>query len=242
MRTSLVGLIVLLASIGASADEVIKVSRASWNGLSQSERAIIQSTKIVEARDVGTYGTIADTQGIDESTPGTTSSAAFGAAIGQAAYIDHAFKPNNNYSAKNQVGATILGAVIGSAFDKPAVRQYHFRYAVRLADGEIRFLDSVQGNAFRFPAGLCVSVPDLAQLPQSVCNYTTADLRHAYLPLAVPPASSDRSGDSGSRSPDPSTAQSNANGSEAIVTCKLGNLQPVSTTAEKCKAIGGNVL
>jgi hypothetical protein len=230
-----------MASVDVSAQDIIKVSRPAWDGLSSAERASIQSTKIVEARDVGTYGTIVDNQGVDESTPGTTSGAALGAAMGRAAYIDHAFKPNNDYSAKNQVGATILGAIIGSTLDKPAVQRFHFLYAVKLADGEIKFLDTVQGNAFRHPAGLCVSVPDLAQLPQSVCNYTAADLRRAYLPADVIPAASTHEAVKLPLAASASVAD-RAVTPGGVVTCKLGNLQPISTTAEKCNAIGGTVL
>jgi outer membrane lipoprotein SlyB len=236
----------LICTSGATADEIIKVSRSAWEGLNESERASIQSTKIVEIRDTGTYGTIVDNQGVDESTPGTNAGANIGAAMGQAAYIDRAFKPGNNYSAKNQVGAAILGAMVGAALDKPAIQQFHFRYAVKLADGEIRFVDSVQSNAFRHPGGLCVSIPDLFQLPQSVCNFATADLKRAYL---SPAGMTMHSEEVASKAPAPLAgatqrvpdSQSSPAGLSTVM-CKLGNLSPVQTTADKCVSIGGTAI
>jgi hypothetical protein len=229
------------------ADELLRISRASWNGLSGQEQAAIQSTHVVEIRESSSYGIIVDNQGINESTPGTSSGAALGSAVAQATYIDRAFKPGNNYSAKNQLGVAILGAMLGSALDKPAVQQYHFRYAVKTPSGEIQFLDSVQGSAFRLPAGLCVSVPDLTQISQGVCDWSAADLRRQFLPMAVVPEPTRTSvvapeaAPSTSASPSPSSAPVAAPPPTSVI-CKLGNLPPINTSAEKCKSIGGEIL
>jgi hypothetical protein len=213
------------------AGPMLQVSRVAWQGLSDEERAIIQQSNVVEIKEPGTFGTIIDTQGVDESTPGTTGGAVLGGAIAEASYIDRAFKPGNNYSAKNQLGVTILGAMLGSALDKPAVQQYHFRYALKLSNGEIQSFDSVQASAFRHPTGLCLSIPDLSPISQSICTQTTEDLRRAFTPV-----SAGTSPTAGATTLQP---VKNVQSEPPHVTCRLGNLAPVVTSTEKCLAIGG---
>ena len=206
----------------------LTVSRAAWEGLSPDERAILQNHRVINVREAGTYGLVIDNQGVDQSQPGTTSGAYLGSTVSQAAYIDRAFRGNNNYSALGQVGMGILGAVIGSTLDRPPVQQYQFRYALKLSNGEIASFDSVQYHAFRHPAGICLSIPDLSPISQSVCNHTSDDLRRLHLVAALTPPVN--------RLAVPLTPQS------SLVQCKAGNQPPFSTTAEVCKTIGGIVL
>jgi hypothetical protein len=216
--------------------ETLKVSRTAWDGLSADERASIQATRLVDVRDAGTFGLVIDNQGINESMPGSTAGSALGGSLAEAAYIDHAFKPGNNYSAKNQLAVGIIGAVVGSTLDKPAVRQFHFRYSVKLESGEIRTLDTVQQSAFRHPVGLCVSVPELTQLPQGLCTNTVADVRRLYVasaPTQIPASTAPEGAPPGVTSTTPAPG---------AVMCKLGNLAPVPTSETKCKAIGGETL
>jgi outer membrane lipoprotein SlyB len=215
----------------------LKFSRSAWSGLSATEQAAIQAGRLVEVRESDSYGVVVDNQGVDESTPGTTAGAVLGGSIAQAAYIDRSFKPGRTYSATNQLAIGILGAIVGASFDKPPVHQYHFRYAIKLDGGEIRFVDSVQGAAFRFPAGLCVSLPELGQLPQSVCQQTSADLRRIYFaPEAQPAASSPLSPAVQVQPADADVER------EDRVACKLGNLPAVPSSTRKCNSIGGTVL
>ena len=92
-----------------------------------------------------------------------------GSALGSAAYIDRSFRPCNNYSAVSQVGAGLLGALLGAQLDRRPVSQYHFRYALRRRDGEIVYADSVQQDAFRHPVGICLRIADLSPVPQALC-------------------------------------------------------------------------
>jgi outer membrane lipoprotein SlyB len=224
----------VVGSVGhCYAQDMLKVSRTAWQALSNEERAAIQATRLVDVRDPGTFGVVADNQGIDESTPGTTGGAALGGAVAQAAYIDRAFKPGNNYFAKNQLAVGILGAIIGSSLDKAPVQQFHFRYAIKVESGDFQTIDAVQASPFRHPVGLCVSLPELIQQPQGLCTNTGADLRRLYASLAAvqsqainAPQGTNAGGTSTMPSPAP-------------VMCKLGNLAPVPTTEAKCKAIGG---
>ena len=217
--------------------QTIVVSSQSWEALSSEERAAIQSRYVVDTRDGSSYGEIVDAQGIDLSTPGTSSGAALGAAIGNAAYIDRAFKPDNNFSAKTQLAAILLGAVVGSALDKPAQAQYKFRYAVRMQSGDIEYRDVLQSDPFRHPPGVCLDLTSVEKVPQSLCAAGPVSLRARYLkdattrppaPPAPPSKTEATSGD---------TLQDNL-----IIQCKPANLAAVATTREKCLLINGEVL
>jgi hypothetical protein len=242
-KTTAAFVVGLACITAARSQEMLKVSRPAWDGLATNERALIQQRHIVEVREAGTYGVIVDNQGVNESTPGTSGGAALGGSFAEAAYIDRAIR-NGNYSAKNQLAVGILGAVLGSSLDRPAIQQFHFRYAIKLASGEIIFRDSVQSEPFRIPAGLCVDVAAIAPLSQELCSQTTASLRArilsevggaptqevAPLPMGTTPVGA---------SPETSEVNRNAAGK---VDCKVTNLAPFSTTIDKCQAIGGKVL
>ena len=235
------GVFLLLIAWSAGAQESLKVSSKTWAELSSAEREHIQQTATVDVRPVNSFGVIVDVQGVDQSQPGTNGGAALGAAVGNAAYIDRAFKPGNNYSAKTQLGVALLGAMLGSSIDRPAVQQFQFRYAVKTESGEIQMHDSVQTSVFRHPPGLCVSVPDLQQMPQSLCMHGAVDLRRLYFGGATNavPVPSQQVG--------PPVADAAAGvvkpaAPTASGMCKMLNLAPVPADPEKCKSIGGTVL
>lgn len=225
----------LLISMPAWCQQTIKILQPAWSALSAEERATIQKNHVVDLRDPAGYALIIDNQGVNESTPGTNGGAILGGAVANAAYIDRAFKPGNNYSATSQLAVGLLGAVIGASLDKQAVQQYHFRYAVKRHDGEIEYRDSVQGDAFRHPAGMCLELANLSPAPQALCTQTIADIRKTYLAAAssqmVPAARQDAVLPTQSPTSPPAIL--------GQVSCKLGNLAPVLTTIEKCNAIGG---
>lgn len=233
-----IGLAALAALALSSAHaQTIVVSSQSWEGLTVEERAAIQSRYVVDTRDGSTYGEIVDAQGIDLSTPGTNSGAALGAAIGNAAYIDRALKPDNNYSAKTQLAAILLGAVVGSALDTPAQAQYKFRYALRMQSGDIEYRDVLQSDPFRHAPGVCLDLNSVQKVPQSLCAAGPDSLRARYLKDVTlrqtpPPAL-------------PATAEatsSEASKSDSIIQCKPKNLAAISTTREKCLIINGEIL
>lgn len=223
---------------------VAKILRPVWAALGEAERASIQQRYVADLQDASGYGLVIDNQGVDVSTPGTTSGAQLGSAVANAAYIDRAFSPSHNYSAKTQLAVGLLGAIVGSALDRPAVRQYHFRYALKLRDGEIAYRDIVQGEPFRHPAGICLDLRSLTPAPQTLCTQTVADVRKTYLEglasgvlssVAVQaPAISDAAV--------PPVPQPVSAPPADRVDCKVGNLAPISTTPDKCNAIGGRPL
>lgn len=237
----LLAIVPVLLSPNLSAEQLIKVSQSAWLGLTPPERAVIQQKYVVDLADPSTFGIIIDNQGVNESTPGTNVGANLGGAVGNAAYIDNALR-GGNYSATNQLAAGLLGAVIGSTLDSRPNAQYHFRYAVKLGSGDIKYFDETKRDAFRHPVGVCVSVPYIALVEQQLCMQTAAFLRTTYLqrptiqavdvvPIANPISI---------EKPVTQGAVPNAASASTHVNCKLGTLAPVRTSAEKCALINGS--
>lgn len=238
-RKHLFAVVLLLLSTVVLAQPLIRVSQSAWVTLSPTEHAAIQEKFIVELVEQDAFGMIIDNQGVNESTNGTTGGTNLGGAMANAAYIDNAIK-GGNYSAKNQLAVGILGAMLGSTLDSKANAQYHYRYAVKLGNGEIKYFDEIKGDPFRHPVGVCISVPNISLIEQQLCSQTALSLRTTYLnaPLAqvvVPatvPITQNATATQGTN-PSPGTPLIQVN-------CKLGTLAPVRTSAEKCELIKGS--
>ena len=235
-----IALLPLFFYTNVSAQQLVKISQPAWLALLPSERESIQKKHIVDLVEHDAFGVIIDNQGVNESTGGTNGGANLGGAIANAAYVDSAIR-GGNYSAKTQLAAGILGAILGSTLDRKPNAQYHHRYAIRLGSGNIRYIDETKGDPFRHPSGICVSVPNIALIDQQICGQTVATLRATYLlppsaqvvvVPAVAPTVPDRESEA-KVAPDL--------GSSLIqVNCKLGTLAPVRTSAEKCELIKGS--
>ncbi len=167
--------------VPAAAKSAARIKSAIWSALTEDERVAIASRWRVELLHAGRYGWIADAQTVDESTPGTTDGAYTGAMLGQAAYIDRSFRPGNNYSAGVQVLAGVLGAVVGSAMDKPPTRSFRTRYHVRTEDGSMVAEEQSRSDAFRMPLSTCVELPSLSDSDPSLCSQTIEMVRRKYL-------------------------------------------------------------
>ncbi len=219
----------------------IKVTQQAWNGLSGIERENIQHRYIVELVEMGTYGVIVDNQGIDESTPGTSGGAILGSSIANAAYIDNAIK-NGNYSAKNQLAIGVIGAVLGASLDSKRNSQFHFRYAIKFPDGNVKYFDVVRNDAFRHPVGLCVSVPNIELIEQNLCNQTGDILRSEYFfPGKIIPSYSIETAPNVLKSSESDVDSKHGSaGKTLLIMCKLGSLAPVLTSEEKCSLIRGS--
>ncbi|WP_147328085.1 MULTISPECIES: hypothetical protein [unclassified Duganella] len=218
----------------AQAQQQIVVHELAWIGLNQSEQDSIQELHIVNLLPTLSFGIIIDNQGIDESTPGTTAGSALGGAVGNATYVDRAIK-NGNYSARNQLGATLIGAILGSTLDRQANSKFHFRYAVRHSNGEIKYFDIIQNDAFRHPIGVCVSVPNIHIIEQSICTQTTESVRSRYIGTAR--------WDEMKNTKPPTLAATGQEGPTdkpiMKVKCTLKNLPAVYASESKCLLIGG---
>ena len=217
---------------------------SAWNGLSDDERMAIQREHLISPIPASQVGVVIDNQGIDNSTPGSNGGSALGGAVASAAYVDNAFRPNHNYSAKGHLAAVLLGGILGSALNSAPTSEFHFRYAVRGASGEIRYFDSVSQSPFRHPVGVCLLLPSVTLSPdQGLCTQTPDYLRekylkgHAKVTTSLAPASSPVS----NRAEDGKSIL-NTQISGAKVLCKLAELPPIQTSEEKCKLINGEII
>lgn len=99
-------------------------------------------------------GRVMSSQLINRSNPGSNTGSMFGAAVGQAVYIDSInFR---NYSAGNQLAAGLIGAVIGSSFDQKKTEIYQKVYFIKKKDGSIVRLDQNTSDQVLFPVGACI--------------------------------------------------------------------------------------
>lgn len=163
-------LILVTLSSYAQQDIKVVVNQEIWNSFNKSEQQeILRKFPALEILPAKSVGVIVGVQAANRSTPGNNSGSILGSTLGQAAYIDHAFKGDNSYSATAQVGAAILGAALGSSFDTAAKAKYVFNYAVKTLDGQIREVRSESHEEFTKPIGQCVTVPDLNAADAGMC-------------------------------------------------------------------------
>lgn len=237
----LLDVLLLLLCTVASAQSQIKVSQSAWVMLTPAERGSIQKKFFVEIVEQDAFGVIIDNQGVNESTNGTTGGANLGGAVANAAYIDNAIK-GGNYSAKNQLAVGILGSILGSSLDSKSNAQYHYRYAVKLGNGEIKYIDEVKGDPFRHPVGICVSVPNIALIEQQICTQTAQSLRVVYINVPISQLSElEPANDQITQTVPVAQVTSPIVDTKLVqVNCKLGTLAPVRTSAEKCQLIKGS--
>jgi hypothetical protein len=238
-------LLVLLTCVSSatSAQQLLRVVQPVWAGLTQPERDAIQQRYLIELVSPEIFGIIIDNQGVDESTAGSNAGSNLGIAVGGAAYIDKAFR-DGNYSAKGQLGAMLLGGLVGAALDRPPESRFHYRYSVRTGDGNIQYIDAVSSEPFRHPVGVCVSLPIIAlATDQQLCAQTLAGFRSSYLgtPLdgAAPVVSR---GSPNNHVPAPLVSRTVELPLSDLVDCKPNSLAPIRTTAEKCKLINGKII
>jgi outer membrane lipoprotein SlyB len=158
----------------------INVSKSVWENITIQEREEIENKWDIVIFEADSFGIIIDSQSADESTPGTTAGATLGGALSGALYADRAIK-HGSYSLTSQLAAGVLGAVIGSSVDSSPSNQYHFRYTVKLNDGEIHYFDEYKNTPFKQSVGICISVPELTLVGQLLCTQTDLTFREKYL-------------------------------------------------------------
>ena len=123
----------------------------------------------VEASTV--RGIIASSQLVDLSRPGSTAGTNLGAAIAQAIYIDSASW--RNYRATTQIGAGLLGALLGSSVDSAPTIVFQKTYFVRTKSGDLKRIDERSSDPILFPAGACIEYREPFQLEvvnQTLCG------------------------------------------------------------------------
>ena len=229
-----------LACASAIAQPILKVSSPAWQGLSEHERIDIQQKYVIESVPGEGFGIIIDAQGVNRSTPGSNAGSTLGEVVGSATYIDKAFN-SGNYSAKNHLGAILLGGLLGAALDTKAQTLFQFRYAIKNGLGNITYQDAYSSDPFRHSLGVCVLLPELTvTTEQHLCTQTTNTLRDTYLNSAPATTTINDANQSATRTS--ATPVPNSKTPAGRSMCKIGNLAPVETTMEKCKAVNGVIL
>lgn len=222
--------------------DLMDVSAVVWKGLSEDARINLQSKKLIQLVEADSAGVIIDAQGLDKSDPGSNAGSNLGAAVGNAAYIDRAIS-NQNYSAKSQLGAILLGGLIGSALNRPQTSQYQFRYSIRLLNGSIHTQDLISSEPFRKPLGICVKLPNLEPaVDQNLCSQSVESVKSliaSQLPLELTVQGTNNPtfiGSADVKHQPPIDAVS-----PHLINCKPHNLASIRTTSLKCIAINGEI-
>lgn len=238
---ALCALAALVPALGAAQNlMIIRVPSHVWQGLDQNEKDSVGSKYVVDLLPSELVGVIVDAQGVDRSDPGTTGGRWLGAAVGSAAYVDRAFKGSGDYSAKSHLGVALLGALVGSALDRPASQKYHYRYTVKTLSNKIEYLDEHSVEPFRKSLGACVSVPSLDSVPQDMCSETDDTFRKKYVqsgprrkPIDTVQGGVNKMGVSSDASPVLE---------DALIKCKFGLNSPVLVERAVCESARGEIL
>ena len=236
-------LIILVFSLNFSVygQELLQVANPAWENLTEHEKTEIQQQFVVESIPASTFGIIVDIQGIDRSTPGSNAGSSLGEAIGNATYIDKALN-SGNYSAKNHLGALLLGGLIGATLDNKQQNLFQFRYAIKDGNGSLIYRDSYSTEPFRHPVGACVILPAVTLASnQKICTQTSELLRNEYLKIYSKTNENNKTPEIQSKQ----TAENEKYGKSSqddTVSCKAKNLAPIRTTREKCEIIQGVIV
>lgn len=175
-----------------AAPTALVINEQIWTALSNAERDTLKlkgEVDVIPAREIGI---VLQTQKLNESTSGSTAGAALGERVAAANYIDKSVG-DGNYSAKGQLGAQLVGAVLGSALDTGPNSAFKTRYTVKTVSGEILTTDkSSKTNDFYVANGVCVAFPAIEQVEQSQCETTLQSFRAKYFPDNIQDAVSKR--------------------------------------------------
>lgn len=154
---------------------LLQVRRSVWDQLSDTEHDQLQEEQFVSVKDDNKFGRIIDRQVFDASTTGTSAGSQLGSVLGQARYLDNSI-PKGTSSATGQVGAAILGSVIGSSFDHAGSRTFVVRYAIKRLDGKVFYANKHESTSLGESLGVCVDL-QAQQVDQDICELTTESLR-----------------------------------------------------------------
>jgi hypothetical protein len=170
-------LAIILFSVSANSSE-IDIPEHLWNDLDSNTQLSISNKYEVNIYLQSSYGLLIDAQILDKSSRGTNIGASIGSAYAQSKYIDNSFSGNSiDYSATNQLGYGLLGALVGSLLDKPAISEYQTRYTVKLANNNIEMFDEISSSEnFTQSKGLCVATNPVKAVNQLLCTMSKNDL------------------------------------------------------------------
>lgn len=202
-----------------SGGQILLVNEAVFAQLSSDDQDKIRigqpSMQVVPMRSVGT---LVSHQIVDTSKPGTTAGSQLGSAIAQAAYIDQA--RIGNYSAVTQIGAGLVGALVGSSLDQSAQKGFLINYGIKLIDGSVKSILTRSVDGIAAPIGQCVFVDDATEAPPYLC----ADNLVSFLQRAMT-LNADKGG----------------KGRGTHVVCQVSAVGAIQLSREDCSKLGGQV-
>lgn len=168
-------------------------------------------------------GKIVSFQVINRSNAGSSAGSQLGAALGQAAYIDRSI-PSRNYSAVGQIGAGLVGAIIGSSLNKNPEQRYLINYGIELKDGAVKGVTSGSPDGIASPVGQCVFISDVQEAPTYLC----ADTLVGFLNRA------------GRLKQNETIA--NEGGIEIGIKCKVSAVATLTLSPEDCRRLNGEAI
>jgi hypothetical protein len=218
----------------------LTVPYAAWQSLNQAQRDLLTAKFVVEVAEKDRFARIVYVQGVNESTPATSTGAQLGSLYGQAQYID---KSNwRNYSAKGQLGAAILGGLIGSTLDSPARASFRQVYTLKASDGSITTMERISTSPIYVAPGLCVDTTSFTPVRDELCDGGLTEETRGAIATATsgPPDSATSKSEDGRADPIAAQHAATATG-ETYVMCRMGATANIQTTAQRCIAAGGSI-
>lgn len=212
------------ATNALSDSSTIAIPKYLWDQLTSVHKAKISAKYKINLLPDSMLAQIIDAQTLDKSIAASNAGSNLGAAVGQAAYIDNAFKGDSiNYSATGQVGAAVFGAIVGSALDNSAVPIFKTRYTVKTKANEIQYIEDVANSPLRHSVGLCVFTSPFGLDKDNLCNMSQSEL-FAYLDKKITPEN---------------IQSSAANSNLESVMCKVGSNSATMMAKQTCTTLGG---
>lgn len=167
----LTAFLVILNPPAISQEREIYIPAQLWKSLTSNEKEFVASRYSPLLVDNNAIGKIIDAQSMDESTLGSNSGSQAGTLIGSAIYIDGALR-GRSYSAKEHLGASMLGALAGSTLDKIPEKKITTRYTIKHRDGEVSYATESDASTLRHSIGLCVLTNPIKPINQATCDMT----------------------------------------------------------------------
>ena len=163
-----------VAAVQATIKPDTWVIKGLHDKLTADERSKLSAKYTVIFYDDNDIGIVTDRQVQNISTPGSNAGTAAGAAAGSAVYNINSVSSSNpknwTYSPASDLGAAILGAMIGSAANVRPVELYRIRYTVKTRDGQIAYKEVESSSPLGHSPGVCIDIRQVAVIDQEFCT------------------------------------------------------------------------
>lgn len=226
-----------ILSSSAGAESLLHIQKNIWDDLTIDEKKLISNNYFVSVVENNRYGKIISSHIENNSYINNNSMSNLGSVVGQASYIDDNW---DNYSAKEQVLAGVLGALVGSALDKKTDINMSVTYTVEFLDGSVKDIRNSQKNSHIYGVGVCLDLHRMKSANSLYCN-------NDHIDDILSELDRNKYNDANQileQNQKYSTVQDNEqeNTHNITVNCKLGNGAPFTTTKSKCIKVKGVIL